>query len=34
MPVLFAPFASEVECFIEPHLITGRAAAITDLVNH
>jgi len=33
MPVLFAPFASEVECFVELALITGSVAAATDLVS-
>lgn len=34
MPVLFAPFASEVEWFVELDLITRRVAATTDLVSH
>jgi hypothetical protein len=32
MPVLFALFASEVECLVELALSISRVAAITDLV--
>ena len=33
MPVLFALFASEVECFVELGRTTGRVEEETDLVG-